>query len=248
VAGDRLFWAFHNADLVACATTGCSELQRVSSAWGASCLATDGDALYWVDRDKTLQRLDLKTDAAGRVRELTDQVAQPDRLAVNGDYLYVTDVEAALPNIQRVRKDGTRGAELVIEDDAISGLSAVGDSIYYPSRILSGRIVKCAPADCASGAVTLAYNQRWPSEIRVDGDEAFWLTDTRFSYQPANSTLSSCRLPDCASVQSRVADFPLNSIADYASRDASFAVDPQSIVWLEARNEHYGSSLRSLAR
>jgi hypothetical protein len=245
-AGGRVFWAFDNTDLVACATTGCSDLQRVSPALAAGCLTTDGDALYWIARDQTLQRLNLNSDAPEQVRELAGQIVGPDRLVSHGDYLYLSDAEADLPSIRRVRKDGTTDAELVVEDDAISGLSAVGDSIYYPSKILSGRIVKCTPNDCGRASVILADNQRWPSEIRVDGDEAFWLTDTRFSYNPTNSSLSSCRLPDCVSVEIRAGDFPRQGTSFY--RATSFAVGPRSVVWLEGRGEHAGARLRRLAR
>ena len=249
-AGGRLFWAFDNANLVACATTGCADLQRVSSAWGRGCLTSDGDALYWVDRDKALQRLSLNGDAPEQVRELPGQIVTPDRLVANGGYLYLSDAEADLhlPSIHRVRKDGTSDAELVVEDDSISGLSAVGDSIYYPSQILSGRIVKCAPDDCAKASITLVDNQRWPSELRVEGDEAFWLTHARFAYHPINSNLSSCRLPDCASVQIRAGDLPQQGAAEYAYLDNSFAVGPQWLVWLEGHDAHLGARLRRLAR
>jgi hypothetical protein len=247
-AGGRLFWSFHDADLVACAATGCSDLQRVSSALAGGCLTTDGDALYWIDRERTLQRLSLNSDAPEDVRELASQIAGPERLVASGDYLYLSDAEADLHKIRRVRKDGTTDAELVVEDDAISGLSAVGDAIYYPSKILSGRVVKCAPNDCTKASITLAHDQRWPSEIHVEGDEAFWLTDTRFSYYPSHSSLASCRLPDCASVQIRAGDFPRQGITEFGYRATGFAVDARSLVWLEGRGEQPGARLRRLAR
>jgi hypothetical protein len=247
VAADRLFW-IGGAGLVACPKTGCTEPRLVSSVHGHGSFAADTDTLYWLDRDKAVQRLSPNTDVPEQVHGPMAEILEPDHLVVGGDYLYISDLGADLPNIRRVRKDGTGEAELVIEDDAISGLSAVGDSIYYPSKILSGRVVKCTPDDCAKSAVTLAKDQRWPMELRVEGDEAFWFTQARMSDYPSNSSVASCRLPDCNPVEIRVADFPLEYAANDPQYHPHLAVGPASFIWLEARLQEVGSSLRWLAR
>ena len=247
VAGDRVFW-LSSSDLMACPKTGCTEPQRVSSVDNTDCFAADGDTLYWLDRDQAVQRLKPNTDVPEQVQAPTAAILGPDHLVVGGDYLYISDPGTDSPSIWRVRKDGTGDAELVVEDNAISGLSAISDSIYYPSKILSGRIVKCAPGDCAKGAVALASNQRWPMEVRVADDEAFWLSKTRVAAHPSNSSLSSCRLPDCTDVEIRVADFPLEPSANAPGDYPHFAVGPESLLWLEARFDEAGSSLRRLAR
>jgi hypothetical protein len=244
VAGDRVFW-LSGTDLMACPTTGCTEPQRVSSVQGVNGFAADAAALYWLDGNKAVQRLQPNTDVPEPVRGPIAEIRDPDYLVVGGDYLYISDPGADLPNIHRVRKDGTGDAELVVEDEAISGLCAIGDSIYYPSKILLGRCVECAPDDCAKSAVTLANNQRWPMELRVAGDEAFWLTKTPTSDHPSHSSISSCRLPECSSVDIRVADF---YASDYQYHP-HFAVGPGSLIWLEPRlAAQIGSSLRRIAR
>jgi hypothetical protein len=247
VAGDRVFW-LSGAGLVACPKTGCTEPQRLSSTQCNDCFAADGDTLYWLDRDKAVQRLKPNTDVPEQVRGPMAEVLNPDHLVVGGDYLYISDPGTDLPSIRRVRKDGTGEVELVVDDDAISGLSAVGDSIYYPSKILSGRIVECAADDCAKSAVTRANHQRWPMELRVAGDEAFWLIQASMSDYPSNSSIASCRLPDCNPVEIRVADFPLENSTNDPQYHPHLAVGPESIVWLEARLQEVGSSLRWIAR
>jgi hypothetical protein len=247
VAGDRLFW-LNSTGIVACPKTGCTEPQLVSSVQCFDCFAADGDTLYWLDRDKAVQRLKPNTDVPEQVHEPMAEILDPDHLVVGGDYLYISDPGTDLPSIRRVRKDGTGEVELVVEDQAISGLSAVGNSIYYPSKILSGRVVECAADDCAKSAVTRANNQRWPMEVRVAGDEAFWLTKTRVPDHPSNSSVSSCRLPDCSSVEIRVADFALEPFANPPEDHPYLAVGPDSLLWLEARLDQVGASLRRLAR
>jgi hypothetical protein len=244
VAGDRVFW-LSGTDLMACPKTGCTDPQRVSSVQGFNGFAADAATLYWLDGSKAVQRLQPNTDVPEQVRGPIAEIRDPDHLVVGGDYLYISDPGADLPNIHRVRKDGTGEAELVVEDEAISGLCAIGDSIYYPSKILLGRCVECAPDDCAKSAVTLANNQRWPMELRVSGDEAFWLTKTPTSDHPSHSSISSCRLPECSSVDIRVADF---YASDYQYHP-HFAVGPGSLIWLEPRLAvQIGSSLRRIAR
>jgi hypothetical protein len=246
VAGNRVFW-LSSAGLVACPKTGCTEPQRLSAIQCNDCFAADGDTLYWLD-DTAVQRLQPNTTLPEQVRGPMAEVLNPDHLVVGGDYLYISDPGADSPSIRRVRKDGTGDVQLVVEDDAISGLSAIGDSIYYPSKILSGRIVECTADDCAKSAVTRANNQRWPMELRVAGDEAFWLTQAHMSDFPTNSNVASCRLPDCNPVQIRVADFPLEYSANDPQYHPHLAVGAESIVWLEARLDEVGSSLRGLAR
>jgi|GEM_PF-5347433 len=247
VAGERLFW-LNSTGLVMCPKTGCTEPQLVSSTGGDDCFAADDDTLYWLDRDKAVQRLKSNTDVPEQVHGPMTEILNPDHLVVGGDYLYISDPGVDVPNIRRVRKDGTGDAELVVEDTAISGLNAVGDSIYYPSKLLSGRIVECAPDDCAKSAVTLAENQRWPMELRVAGNEAIWLTKTRVPDHPSNSSVSSCRLPYCNPIEIRVADFPLEAFGNDDRYHPHLAVGPESLVWLEARLDQVGSSLRWSAR
>jgi hypothetical protein len=247
VAGSRVFW-LSGGGLVACPKTGCTEPQRLSTIQCSDCFAADGDTLYWLDREKAVQRLKPNTDVPEQVHEPMAEILDPDHLVVGGDYLYISDPGADSPSIRRVRKDGTGGVELVVEDDAISGLSAVGDSIYYPSKILSGRIVECAADDCAKSAVTRADHQRWPTELRVAGDEAFWLIQASRSDYPSNSSVASCRLPDCNPVEIRVADFPLEFGANVPHYHSHLAVGPESVVWVEGRLQEVGSSLRWIAR
>jgi hypothetical protein len=248
VAGDRVFW-LSGTGLVACPKTGCTEPQRVTpSLLGFDCFAADADTLYWLDGDQTVQRLKPNTDVAEHVHGPIADLLFPDHLVVGGDYLYISDPSGDLPNIRRVRKDGTGDAELVVEDEAISGLSAVGDSIYYPSNLLSGRIVECTPDDCAKSAVTRADNQRWPRELRVADDEAFWFTQASMSHYPSNSSVASCRLPDCNPVEIRLADFPLESFGNEPQYRPHLVVGPESLLWLEAPLQEVGSSLRRLAR
>jgi hypothetical protein len=247
VAGDRLFW-LSGMDLMACPKTGCTELQSVSSVHGYDVFAADADTLYWLDRDNAVQRLKPNTDLPEQVHGPIADLLLPDHLVVGDDHVYISDPSGDLPNIRRVRKDGTGDAELVVEDEAISGLSAVGNSIYYPSKILAGRIIECAPDDCAKSAVTRANRQRWPMEVRVAGDEAFWLARTRMPDHPSNSDISSCRLPDCNPVELRVANFPLEFAGNDPQYHPHLAVGPESLLWLEAPSEKPGWSLRRLAR
>jgi len=246
VAGDRLFW-FGAAGLVACPKTGCTEPQRVSSLGCNDCFAADTDTVYWLDGDQTVQRLKPNTDVPERVHGPIADLLIADHLVVGEDHLYISGSSADLTNIRRVRKDGTGSVELVVEDEAISSLSAVGDSIYYASEILPGRIVKCAPDDCARSAVTLT-NQRWPMELRVAGDEAFWLAQTRTPDYPRNSDISTCRLPDCDPVEIRVANFALEQANNDPHLHPHFAIGQEWLIWLEGSLGQFGWSLRRVAR
>ncbi len=254
LAAGSLYWLITNGEpwsIATCPTTGCAQPQLLATRWHTG-LAGDADGAYWIDADQSLMRMAPNAEAPERVRNLASDLVAPQLLSAHGEYLYYNYIEysARLSSIRRVRKDGTSPSELVVTDDAISGLSVAADGLYYPSQLLAGRIVKCPVDDCAAGGTTIAANQRWPKGILVDGNEAFWLNNPRFSGQTPHAALLSCRLPECASVNERVADFPAvggTYVVDATGLGPMFAVNRESIVWLEGFHG-FGSRFRRVSR
>ena len=196
-----------------------------------SLLVGDADGAYWIDDDKSLLRITPGAQAPELLRELDDEVVEPRHLLARGEYMYFSlGYEGS--TIQRIRKDGTGASELVATDEAISGLAVTSDALYYATQILTGRIAACPLDDCKAGAATLASNQRWPKETQIDSNEAFWLSNKTFSGGLALATLSSCELPDCASVKQRASDIPVDDINDEFSRGPTFIVSEEAVVWL----------------
>jgi len=235
-----------SALVVSCSMTGCSEAQLLSTKGDRTLVGTPEGA-YWIDTEKALMRMAPNAEAPELVRSLADELIEPQRLSAQGDYLYFSDVPGE--SIRRVRKDGTRPTELVVEDDAIGGLSASSDAIYYPSQLLAGRIVQCPGGDCTAGGAILANNQRWPAEVQVQESEAFWLVNTSFSDSGHRSAVSSCSLPDCTSVRDRVSSL-VRRAPNFSIRvpGTTFAVNRESVLWVEPFEMSGGNSLQRVSR
>lgn len=241
-----LYWRV-NGDfdaLAGCPTTGCTQLQVVQTRSNGP-LAADSEGVYWIDREKSsLMRLTAGIETPEPVRDLNAEMGDGASLAARGDYLYVGSNNET---IQRFRKDGAGDLELIATDEMVVAFAVTADDIYYSSQLLTGRVVRCPLAGCAANGQTLAANQRWPEEIQVEGNEAFWLTNPHFSQNVTHSTLHSCQLPECASVQERVPDLPGNDIVNYQQQGSTFAVSQRALVWLEPISPN-GTNLRRLAR
>jgi hypothetical protein len=229
--------------VLACPTTGCSEPHVLTTDWSSG-LAADDEGAYWVNFDRTLMRRAPGAEAPTVVCDLIQERELTSGLAARGDYVYFAASTNGSSSIRRVRKDGTSLPEAIATDQSISGFSFAADSLYYLSRVLTGRVAKCTLDGCATGGSTLAANQRWPGSIRLEGNDVFWLNNTQWSYTTAKATLVSCRLPDCATLETRLVEF---SLAFGVAQDESFAVNQDSIIWLEAAHAT-GTSLRRLAR
>ena len=209
-----------------------------------------GDAqggAYWFDSNASLMRITPEARAAERVRDLVGEFSDTENLAVQGDYVYFNDLSYATSSVRRVRKDGTSTSELVVTDDMITAFSVTADAIYYASQILTGHIVQCPLDDCSAGGNTLVANQRWPEEVQIHGNEAFWLTHHRFSNPVTHAALSSCMLPDCASVKERLSDLAVDGVVPYQQEGPKYAVGSRAIIWLEQFPGSW-SSLRRLPR
>lgn len=234
LTGGWLYWMIANGGpngIAGCPVTGCSQPQFLPSTFD-SLLVGDADGAYWIDADKSLLRITPGAEAPERLQQLQGDVVNARHLLARGDYMYFSQ-GVAVSTVHRVRKDGTAPVELLATDEAVSGLAVTSDALYYSTQILTGRIAECPPDDCATGASTLIANQRWPKETLIDGNSAFWLSSATFSEGRAHATLSSCELPDCASVTPRVSDVPLRDISDEFSGGPAFAVNQQSVVWLD---------------
>jgi hypothetical protein len=240
-------WLYWIADdgISACPMTGCAEPRRIPTAIN-SALAVDAEGgVYWIDHEQaSLLRITAELDAPERVREWVTEWADVVGLAVQGEYVYIAERAGS---IERFRKDGTGSAEPIATDETLVALTVTADSIYYASQILTGRVVKCPLAGCAAGSDTLIDNQRWPEGVQVEGNEAFWLTNPRFSEGFTHAMLHSCLLPDCTAAQVRVSDLPGTEIVDYQQQGPTFAVNRHAIVWLQPFHES-GTSFRRLPR
>jgi hypothetical protein len=246
LTGGWLYWMVANggpSGVAGCPATGCAEAQLLPTTFG-SLLVGDEDGAYWIDEDKSLLRIAPSAATPERLRSLADEIAEqilgPRHLLARGEYMYFS-LGYDVSTIHRVHKDGTGASEVLATDEEISGLAVTPDAIYYPTQILTGRIAQCPPDGCTVGARTLAANQRWPKETQIDGSEAFWLSSATFSDNVAYATLSSCELPDCASVKQRASDIPIRDLSDEYSRGPTFAVSPQALVWL-APDGDFGTS------
>lgn len=249
LAAGRLYWVDNSSQqrrVLACPTAGCSESQLVTqdSSEGLA-LAADDEAVFWVDFERRLMRRAHDAEAPALVRDLTDEGQLGSRLMAHGDHIYfLANAFDDSPTIRRVLKDGTSAPELVVIDRQIGGFGFANDSLLYLSQILTGRVATCSLDGCESGGSTLAANQRWPSALRVEGNEVFWLNSAEWSNFTSKATLLSCLLPDCAAPQTRTIELPF---VPEANKEDSFAVNQESIVWLEG-NHSYGTHLRRVAR
>jgi hypothetical protein len=229
--------------VVACPTTGCSATQVLTSNWDRG-LAADDDGVYWFDFERKLMRGATSAAAPSVVRDMREGAQTLSNLALHGDHIYFLGSDPDSSSVRRVRKDGTTDPEPVAADQNVSGFSLTTDTVYYLSQILTGRVATCSLEDCATGTSTLAANQRWPGAIRVEGNEVFWLNNTDWRYDNSKATLVSCLLPDCSPTQTRFVEL---SMARNVDQNQVFAVNQDSIVWLEAAHG-FGTRLRRLAR
>jgi len=251
LSGGWLYWIVGNGGrdgIAACPTTGCGQPSLVPTLVRGGVTGDGEGGAYWFDREGALMRIAANSPAAERVRDCAGEIGEPSSGVARGDYLYFSDVSS----VRRIRKDGTRAPELLATDDMIFGLGLAADAVYYASQVLTGRIVQCPVDGCTTGGRTLAANQRWPEGVQINGTEAFWLNNQRFSQAPTNATLShatlrSCALPDCAAVNDRVSDLLLDGVIRYENAGPKFAVSSRAIVWLE-QFHGIGTSLRRLTR
>ena len=243
VAGGLLYWVHlspSGGQLVACPTTGCPEPQVVTSDVFGS-LTADEDGVYWFDFAHNLFHGGLNAPAPTALGNVGLDV-DSSSLTAWGEHLYFVASDNDSSSVRRVRKDGTSASEVVATDRAISGFSLGQDSLFYVSRILTGRVAQCSPEGCSAGTSTLADNQRWPGTVRVEGNEVFWLNHTPWDYVKSKATLMSCLLPECATPKTRLVEFPMSD-----PEGQNFAVNQDSIVWLEGA-PGAGFQLQRLAR
>lgn len=231
--------------IAACPITGCAQLRFIPTAIYGPMAADNDGGIYWVDHEQSsLMRITPDMEAPEPVRGFVTELGETMGVAAHGDYVYVTE---HAQTISRFRKDGTGILEPIATDEMLIAFTITADGIYYASQLLTGRVVHCPLAGCATGGDTLVDNQRWPEGIQVEGNEAFWLTNPRFSGRWTEATLHSCLLPDCASVEERVRDLPTSEIVDYQLQGPTFAVNRQAIVWLQPLDQ-VGTTLRRLSR
>lgn len=239
VAAGLLYWVdpfSSERPVLTCPTTGCSDPQVVATRANGG-VAADDEGVYWLDFDRQLMRRAHDAEAASLIQDLLG-VSLDSGLMAHDDHVYfITTGYDDSSSIRRVRKDGTGAPEPVAIDQNISGFSFASDSLYYLTQVLTGRVAKCALEGCATESSTLTADQRWPGAIQVAGNEVFWLTNAQWSVRTGKATLMSCLLPDCATLKTRLVDFPF---AYRKREDQIFAVNEQSIVWLE----NPGSSTR----
>lgn len=242
-----LYWITADGDgrIAACPITGCTQPRLVPSKVSSN-LAADGEGgVYFIDHEQSsLMHLAADGEAPERVQSFAIGLGYNADIAVQNDYLYVAPDHHTM---SRLQIDGAGLVEPIATDEMLAAFTLTADSIYYASQILTGRIVRCPLAGCTQGGDTVVDKQRWPEEVLVEGNEAFWLTNPRFSEPLTHAALQSCVLPDCASVHERVSDLPTTEIVDHQPQSPRFAVNRQSIVWLQSFHM-YGSSLRRLAR
>jgi hypothetical protein len=231
-------------NIAACPTSGCTQPRFAQAAISSGLAADPEDGVYWVDHEQSsLMRFAVDIDAPESVRGIVTELGGTLALAVHGDYVYVAD---QAETISRFRKDGTGVREPIATDDMLVAFTVAADGVYYSSQLLTGRIARCPLTGCVATGETLVDNQRWPEGVQVEGNEAFWLTNPRFSENLTHATLHSCRLPDCSSVQERVGDLTTTDIVDSSSQGPTFAVSQRAIVWLEPLRD--GTSFRRLPR
>jgi hypothetical protein len=231
--------------LAACPITGCTQPRFVPTHVSSN-LAGDGEGgVYFIDQEQSsVMHLAADGEAPERVQSFASGLGYNADIAAKEDYVYFGPDDQT---ISRFRRDGEGVVEAIATDEMLATFTVTADSIFYASQLLTGKIVKCPLAGCAQGSDTLVANQRWPEEVLVQGNEAFWLTNPRFSESLTHATLQSCVLPECASVHERVRDLPTTEIVDHQPQSPRFAVNGQSIVWMQSFRTD-GSSLRRLAR
>jgi hypothetical protein len=114
-------------------------------------------------------------------------------------------------------------------------MAAGADALYYTTRTLAGRIVRC-PWSAACEATSLVKRQRFPTTLRHAGIELFWLSfpfGGIVSGLDTTGKLSSCRLPECDEVQDVDVRFDTTT---------SVAASSSFLVWTEP------GVIRSLSR
>lgn len=248
LAGGRLSWLRSDpsgAGIVSCPVTGCEELvvQDAIGNVGVDSLVGDDDFLYWTE-GPALWRSKGDGSAPQHVRNF----AGPDvgHMIGRGDFLYYVS-----NGLYRLRKDGSEEPEMLAQDALIHGVTAGEDGIYYTTETLTGRIVRC-PWDAASCDGALLSNQRFPSTVRQEGGELFWVGFPRLGGPTAAGTLFSCSLPSCSDARERARDLPL-PFGEPLRAWVSLVLNRSFAVWIEERrgingDPISGSALRSIAR
>lgn len=245
--GDFLVWrmdddgagSFHG--IASCPRTGCDELTLVPASSRA--LAMDEAHVYWIEAQRYVMRLAPGVQEPELVWDLDPELyALQPRAAVGTDFFFYEQDDA----IYAVRKDGTAGAELVIEDSRIADLEARGEDLYYSTRLLTGSINHCEATRCSDTRAAVAQGQPWPLELHVASDEVFWLNQRPILSDTSRASLTSCALPSCSAVKNGGIEFIVNHI-DPDLTPFSFALNQRYVVWVE-RFHDLGSGLRRVTR
>lgn len=235
IVGGQLAWFVgpHGA-IATCPTTGCDEPNVVESGpidGNVDGLAADGESVYWTSgwERSSIWRLRVGESTPQLVRHLS---TRPTGIVTEHDEFFYYATE---DGISRARKDGTADPEVVVEEREIHGMAAGADALYYTTRTLAGRIVRC-PWSAACEATSLVKGQRFPAVLRHAGTELFWLS---FPFGGIGNgldktgKLSSCRLPECDEVQDADVRF---------DKTTSVAASSSFLVWTEP------GAIRSLSR
>jgi hypothetical protein len=200
LVADRLYWIMNLGDsgqgVASCPLTGCETPDLALSSLQSG-IAGDGEHVYWIDREGWLNRSGADSTEPEKVRNMAiDALASTENrppllnmsmLAVAGDHVYSTDKSG----IYRIRKDGSEAATRFLTDERIGGFGVTTEALYYTTTTLAGAILSCPLAGCEDQRKAIATNQRWPSEIRINHDDAFWINTVEPRASLSRGSLSS---------------------------------------------------------
>jgi hypothetical protein len=227
VAGS-LFWSLQELGVASCSVGGCSAPTLIPAV--TDTFAGDDEHLYWVEAKSALMRVAPGAGKAEVVRSFPSldagYVAQ---VSARGAFFHFVNQSGSV--IYRIRKDGSSDPEPFVMDENISSVAVNAQQLYYSSSNLAGRIAQGDLKDATAGIGTLAEQQRWPGDLRIDGGEMFWMNRWPQPQYPetATLTLTSCPLPDCAAVRSWPIDFALAVNGAPVARE--YLVNRRYIIW-----------------
>lgn len=251
ILGDWLYWRHGGGSpadgIAACPKTGCDTPQTMASTFSSD-LTWDPEHVYWIDIDGHLMRWRAGESSALQLADLGYQAGQ--HVVVANDSVYFSDSTGQ--TISRLPKDGSGAPEIVATGDHISGVALKEQTLYYTSKLLAGSVRSCPSANCQQNADVLVSNQRWPTSLLVQANDAFWVNQIGIrdvgSGQPVGALLG-CRVPTCTEPRTWATDFILPDLLEYSDFETGsrFVITQHFVLWLE-RASFWGSGLRRLPR
>jgi len=279
----EVIWPSHGAwapwGIRACSVTGCADGGRQIAPLQSNyvfALAADTEYVYWVTTAES-KSPDVCALAVARclrtgcqtpeILNLPDVIASVGCGSSSAVHLALSEPSGTLfaatqNGIAWLPRDYSKVPEVFYQGATkIDGLAVTSDSVYFADSSLVGRILRCSVSGCGSGPDVVAKAPRWPSDLVVDSQQAYWVRDMsaniKYSWAGCIGGGGDENCGISAREPSGIVGAPLSgaqsasTVLDDISLYAScpLAINANHLYWCEQREKgSYAMKIRMIAR